>query len=344
MAGGRLQGRIDARADLGAQVGAPAARRSEVHARRRPAGLPREVRIAGNASLVADRVKTDGLTVSVTGATATAQGLGRTSTRSWSTLGLGVVGVRSRRACSTRWGCRRSPRARASTRRPTAASRIPRVSGDASVQGVNAGGRKLPELVAKFGLERGDAAPRQARRARCSAASIDGHGTVQLWEKRASKPLQVAGRRREAGCCATSISRRWRRATTSAGRLSLHAEAQRPARRASPRASRSPPARRSRCSATKYSLGPVEVAAGDRQVGKSRTDCDGQGAAPQAQGGRRAGHPGQGRPRPPGSRSRRRARQAAARGPARHRDVGRARSAASPARSCTSAAGPIAPS
>src|SRR5262249_52899569 len=67
MAAGRLQGRVDARADL--------ARVDLKFVRAKPGGgLPREVRIAGNAQLGADRVKTDGLTVSVTGATATAKG------------------------------------------------------------------------------------------------------------------------------------------------------------------------------------------------------------------------------------------------------------------------------
>ena len=67
MAGGRLSGRIDARADLGQKVGAPAADRSQARARTRAAGLPREVRVRGDAFVSPERVKTDGLTVSVTG-------------------------------------------------------------------------------------------------------------------------------------------------------------------------------------------------------------------------------------------------------------------------------------
>src|SRR5262249_15088209 len=50
-------------------------------------------------------------------------------------------------------------------------------------------GRKLPGLVAKFGLERGT-----LRLDKLSGpvmgGHIDGRGTVKLWEKRASKPLK----------------------------------------------------------------------------------------------------------------------------------------------------------
>src|SRR4029078_12438816 len=71
--GGRLQGRIDARADI-AHKSARLPRVDLKFTRPKANGLPKEVRIAGIAVLSADRVKTDGLTVSVTGATATAKG------------------------------------------------------------------------------------------------------------------------------------------------------------------------------------------------------------------------------------------------------------------------------
>src|SRR6185503_18375603 len=73
MAGGRLQGRIDARADI-AHKSARLPRVDLKFTRPKANGLPKEVRIAGNAVLGADRIKTDGLTVSVTGASATAKG------------------------------------------------------------------------------------------------------------------------------------------------------------------------------------------------------------------------------------------------------------------------------
>ena len=67
MAGGKLQGRIDAHADL-AHKSARLSRVDLKFSRPKANGLPREVKINGSALLAADRVKTDGLTVSVTGA------------------------------------------------------------------------------------------------------------------------------------------------------------------------------------------------------------------------------------------------------------------------------------
>ena len=219
----------------------------------------------------------------------------------------------------------------------------PRVSGDASVQGVNAGGRKLPELVAKFGLERGTlrldklAGP-------LFGGQIDGHGTVQLWEKRASKPLKspivdVKLDLRDIDLATLAQSADLGGPAVAARRC------ERPARRRHRARDGARPARRSRCSATTYSLGPVEVLLEtDKSGKKSEQTATVKALHLKRVGGGSLDIQRQGRPRPPGSRSRRGARQAAARGPARHRDVGRARSAASPARSCTSAAGPIAPS
>ena len=63
MAGGKLQGRIDARADLAHKSARLPRVDLEVLAPEARTGCRREVRISGNAQLAADRVKTDGLTV-----------------------------------------------------------------------------------------------------------------------------------------------------------------------------------------------------------------------------------------------------------------------------------------
>ena len=72
---------------------------------------------------------------------------------------------------------------------PTAASRSRASAARPACRVVNAGGRKLPELVAKFGLEHG-LARLDSWPGPLFGGQIDGHGTVQLWEKRASKPLK----------------------------------------------------------------------------------------------------------------------------------------------------------
>jgi hypothetical protein len=187
MGAGRLQGRIDARADL-AHKSARLPRVDLKFTRAKPGGgLPREVRIAGNAQLGADRVKTDGLTVSVTGATATAKGSVNLD-KQLIDLGLAVVATDLGKLLDE-MGLPPIAKSARIDARANGTFDDPRLAGDAAVQGLSAGGRKLPELVAKFGLERGTlrldklAGP-------VMGGHVDGSGTVKLWEKRASKPLK----------------------------------------------------------------------------------------------------------------------------------------------------------
>src|SRR5262245_18161600 len=186
MAGGKLQGRIDARADL-AQKSARLSRVDLKFARPKAGGLPREVRINGSALLAADRVKTDGLTVSVTGASATAKGSVNLE-KQLIDMGLGVVASDLGRLLDE-MGLPPIAKSARIDAKADGSFDDPRVAGDANVQGISAGGRKLPELVAKFGLERGT-----LRLDKLSGpvmgGRIDGRGTVKLWEKRASKPLR----------------------------------------------------------------------------------------------------------------------------------------------------------
>ncbi len=220
MAGGRLQGRIDARADL-AHKSARLPRVDLKFTRPKAGGLPREVRIAGNAQLAPDRVKTDGLTVSVTGATATAKGSVNLE-RQLLDVGLAVVASDLGKLLDE-MGLPPLAKSARIDAKAGGGFEDPRLAGDASVQGISAGGRKLPELVAKFGLERGT-----LRLEKLSGpvlgGRIEGHGTVQLWEKRASKPLRspvvdakLDLRDIDLGALAGS--------SDIGGRLSLHADA-----------------------------------------------------------------------------------------------------------------------
>ncbi len=132
----------------------------------------------------------------------------------------------------------------------------PRVSGEANVQGINAGGRKLPELVAKFGLERGTLRLEKLA-GPLFGGQIDGHGTVQLWEKRASKPLKspivdVKLDLRDIDLATLAQS------DDLGGRLSLHADANGPLDAITARVT-VPAGTPVTLLGDKYSLGPVEV-------------------------------------------------------------------------------------
>src|SRR4029079_10901775 len=144
--------RIDARADI-AHKTARLPRVDLKFTRPKAGGLPKEVRIAGNAVLGADRIKTDGLTVSVTGASATAKGSVNLD-KQMLDMGLAVVAADLGRL-RDEMGLPPVAKSARIDAKADGTFENPRVEGDANVQGVNAGGRKLPELVAKFGLEKG---------------------------------------------------------------------------------------------------------------------------------------------------------------------------------------------
>jgi hypothetical protein len=186
-AGGRLDGRIEARADLGkksAQIGRIDLRFARAG---RGAGLPREVRVHGSALLSPQRVKTDGLTVSVAGADATAKGSVDLD-HQLIDLGLAVVAADLGRLLEE-MGL--PPLAKDARLDAHAGGSFddPQASGEAVIHGLAAGGRTLRELDARFALDHG-----LARLDRLSGPAfggqIDAHGTLRLWEKRASRPLR----------------------------------------------------------------------------------------------------------------------------------------------------------
>ena len=223
LGGGRLAGRIDARADLNAK----SAKLSKVDlrlSRARAGGLPREIRVHGDAFLSAERVKTDGLTVSVPGAKATARGSVNLA-RQLVDLGLAVVASDLKRLLGDMGLPPLAKDARLDAR-ATGPFEDPELSGDATVHGASLGKRKVPELLARFGLEHG-----VARVDKLSGAAfggrLDGHGTVKLWEKRASRPLRspVVDFKLDARDLdlATLVG-----SDDVGGRLSFHAEARGP--------------------------------------------------------------------------------------------------------------------
>jgi hypothetical protein len=186
LAGGQLDGRVVARGDLKRlSVRLPDVDLKFMRAR--ASGLPRDVRIHGNGQLAAGRVQTDGLTVSVAGANATAKGAVDFE-RKLVEMGLAVVADDLSRLLASLELPPLAHDARIDLQAKGALEN-PDVNGTAIVRGVNAAGRTLPELESKFGLEKG-----VARMGFITGAAfggrIQGQGTLRLWEKRSSRPLR----------------------------------------------------------------------------------------------------------------------------------------------------------
>ncbi len=223
LAGGRLTGQIDARADL-ARKSARLPKIALTFTRARAAGLPREVRVRGNAALSPASVKTDGLTVSVTGAEATAKGSVDLE-RQMVDLGLTVVAAQLEKLLKELGLPPLAKDARVEAK-ATGPFENPTATGEAVVHGAGIGRHKLPELVAKFGL--GDGVARLDRLSGPAfGGRIDGKGTLRLWEKRASKPLRSPVVAFELDARDLDLST-LAGSEDVAGRLSFHAAAQGP--------------------------------------------------------------------------------------------------------------------
>jgi hypothetical protein len=186
LGGGRLDGKIEAHAELGKK----SARLKKIDLKLRRAGapgLPREVRVRGTADLAANRVKTGGLTVSVAGADATARGSVDLD-RQLVDLALGVVAFDLGRLCGE-LGLPPLGKDAHVDLQADGSFDDPRASGQATVHGLGVGTRTMRELGVRFGLEHG-----LARLDRLSGplfgGQLEAHGSLRLWEKRASKPLR----------------------------------------------------------------------------------------------------------------------------------------------------------
>ncbi|HVZ74480.1 MAG TPA: translocation/assembly module TamB domain-containing protein [Polyangia bacterium] len=186
LAAGTISGRIDASADLAHQ--AARIRRVDLRlARAHGGGLPRVIRVHGDAVVSPEVVRTSGLTVAVTGASATAKGR-LALEKQLVEAGVEVVADDLARLLSE---LGLPPLAKSAHLSANAKGSLmnPDASGDAVVRGVDAGGRALPELRAKFGLADG-----VARLDDLSGAAFGGEirakGRARLWKKRADKPLR----------------------------------------------------------------------------------------------------------------------------------------------------------
>ena len=195
MAAGKLVGRLDATADLqrkSARLGPIDLR----YTRPKANGLPREVKIGGSASIAPDRIKTDGLTVAVTGATATARG-SLNPERQLLDLALQVAASDLAKLLGE-MGLPPLATSAHLDAKATGTFENPALAGEAKVAGVSAGKHKLPELVARFALENG-----VARLDKLSGAVLGGphrgtrHGEA-VGEAR-QQTAAVADRRHEAG-------------------------------------------------------------------------------------------------------------------------------------------------
>jgi autotransporter translocation and assembly factor TamB len=184
---GRLDGRIEARAELGKK----AARLKKIDlkfTRSGAPGLPREVRVRGAAELASNKVKTNGVTVSVAGADATARGSVDLD-KQLVDLALGVVASDLGRLCRELGLPALAKDARLEA---NATGRLddPSVMCAATVHGLGVGTRKVHQLGLKVALDHG-----LLRLDRLSGPAfggeIDARGSLRLWEKSANRPLKV---------------------------------------------------------------------------------------------------------------------------------------------------------
>jgi hypothetical protein len=186
LAAGLVDGRIDATADLTHQ--SARVRRLDVRlARAHGGGLPRVVRVHGDAFVSPEVARTDGLTVSITGAEATAKGRVQL-TKQAVELGVDVVASDLARLLGE-LGLPPLAKSARVTAKASGTFEQPEASGEAVVEGIAAGGRSVKELRARFGLRDG-----VARLDDLSGAAFGGelqaHGQLRLWQRRASKPLR----------------------------------------------------------------------------------------------------------------------------------------------------------
>ena len=189
MLAGQLDGHLHADVSLGPPAPAVTVRDLDLTlGRKRAAGLPRGVRVHGSAAVSSARARTGGLTIEVAGARATAVGeVGLT--RQTVALGLEVVAFDLARLLGT---LGLPPLAKTATLSARVDGPIasPKASGTASVTGLGAAGRIVPEVRARFALADG-----VARLDSLSGDAFGGHvearGAVRLYERSTRHMLKV---------------------------------------------------------------------------------------------------------------------------------------------------------
>jgi translocation-and-assembly-module (TAM) inner membrane subunit TamB-like protein len=186
LAGGQIDGRIDATADLAHQ--SARVRRLDLRlSRARAGGLPRVIRVHGDAYVSPQVARTSGLTVAVTGAEATAKG--RVDlTKQLIDVGIDVVADQLARLLAELRLPPLAERARLSASAKGTFDQ-PEASGNAVVEGISAGSRSVPKIEARFGLKDGVAHLDDLSGA-MFGGDLRAHGQVRLWKRRASQPLR----------------------------------------------------------------------------------------------------------------------------------------------------------
>jgi hypothetical protein len=179
MAAGRISGRVEATGDLGAK--ALTLDRVDLRlARTRGGALPKVIRVHGDARLSPSEVRTSGLIVDVTGASATAKGALNVD-RDTVNAAVSVVAA-DLAALLGEMGLpplAHDARVGLSVGGSLAA---PTARGDAVVHGLGAEGRTLPELKAAFSL--GDGAARvDSLTGRAFGGTLDASGALRLYEQ-----------------------------------------------------------------------------------------------------------------------------------------------------------------
>jgi hypothetical protein len=186
LGGGTLAGRIDASADLAHQ--SARVRRVDLRlVRARAAGLPRIVRVHGDAFVSPEVVRTSGLTIAVTGAEATARG--RLSLEKQLVEAGLEVAADDLGALLRELGLPPLAKSAHVAAEARGALLDPDVTGDAVVRGVSAGGRALPALAAKFGLS-GGVARLDSLTGPAFGGDLRARGKIKLWKTSASRPLR----------------------------------------------------------------------------------------------------------------------------------------------------------
>jgi autotransporter translocation and assembly factor TamB len=186
LAGGQLDGRIDATADL-AHSSARVRRVDLRLARAHAGGLPRVVRVHGDAAVSPEVARTDGLTVAVTGVEATAKGRVLLAKQAIE-LSLDVVASQLARLLEEMHLPPLADKARV-TAHAGGTFDAPNATGEAVVEGVAVGNRSIKELKARFGLADG-VARLDSLSGDAFGGDLRAHGQLKLWNKRASKPLR----------------------------------------------------------------------------------------------------------------------------------------------------------
>ncbi|HEX2658687.1 MAG TPA: translocation/assembly module TamB domain-containing protein, partial [Polyangia bacterium] len=187
LAGGKLAGRLHADATLGPGPPSVVVRNLDLTlTRRRAGGLPREIRVHGQASLSPTRVNTTGLQVEVPGARATAAG-DLNPVRQTVALSLDVVAYDLALLLGS---LKLPPLARSAELHAKLDGPLmsPTMAGGATVTRLEVGGRMVPELRTQFGLDKG-LARLDSLRGELFGGHIEGKGTLRLFERSARRML-----------------------------------------------------------------------------------------------------------------------------------------------------------